>query len=305
VAGSLGHVEFPPLYCPLESRTHPRSLLIEERAVEWIGRSGMCGSDREYRQVVGSAGADFYGRFAPVADDDRFLAAALWVYWGFAFDDGRCDNGPLSRRPAEFSALAGTVQRALEAPSVREGDERFVPPLQEIAGRFRVLGTATQFRRFAVAHRAWLSGVCWEVGNHSRGRMPLLDEYLAIRLLASCGEPTFAMLELATGVQVVDAEMHRPAVRALTEMAITVAALDNDRHSLRKEVASGRDMSIYSVLMRGMDVPLAEAVGTATGVRDRVLTRFLVLYEQVQARASAELKTYLLGLCHGIRGNAE
>lgn len=50
--------------------------------------------------------ADFFARFAPVADDDRLPAAALWVYWGFAFDDARCDSGPLSGRPAQFKALA-------------------------------------------------------------------------------------------------------------------------------------------------------------------------------------------------------
>ncbi|MFI7389647.1 hypothetical protein [Streptomyces tendae] len=52
---------------------------------------------------------DFFARFAPVPDDDRLLAAALWVYWGFAFDDARCDSGPLSSRPAQFNALAGQV----------------------------------------------------------------------------------------------------------------------------------------------------------------------------------------------------
>ncbi|WP_218058278.1 terpene synthase family protein [Streptomyces sp. Wb2n-11] len=302
---SLIDVELPPFYCPLESRSHPRTPLIEQRAMEWIRASGMCATDEEYWRVVGSRSVDFYGRFAPAADDDRLLATALWVYWGFAFDDARCDKGPLSRRPAEFNVLSGRVQRALEAPSARDEGERFVPPLQDIAGRFRSFGTATQFRRFTTAHRAWLSGVCWQVGNRAHGRMPPLDEYLAMRLLASGGEPTFAMLELATGVPVDAAEMHRPAVRALTEMAITVAALDNDRHSVRKELVSGQDMNIYSVLTQSVGMSLAQAVRTATGLRDRVLTRFLDLHEQVQTRASAELKTYLLGLCHGIRGNAE
>lgn len=302
---SLVAAELPPYFCPLESRSHPRAVSIERRALEWVRACGMCATEDEYRRTAASRSVDFYGRFAPGADDDRLLAASLWVYWGFAFDDARCDNGPLSRRPSEFNAVAGRVQRALEAPTAHDDGERYTPPLQDIATRFRSLGTSTQFHRFAAAHRAWLAGVCWQVGNYTRGHMPRLDEYLAMRLLSSGGEPTFAMLELATGFQVEAAEMHRPAVRALTEMAIAVAALDNDRHSLRKEHANGQDMNVYRALTQGTDMTLAEAVGAATSMRDRILTRFLELQEQVRKWASTELRTYLLGLCHGIRGNIE
>ncbi|MET8573255.1 hypothetical protein [Streptomyces sp. NPDC005012] len=305
VESRISAVELPPFYCPLESRSHPRSAQVEQRAREWLRTCGMCGTDEEYRQVAASRSVDFYGRFAPSADDDRLLATAAWVYWGFAFDDARCDTGPLSRRPAEFGALAGRVQRALEAPSAVDADERFGPPLRDIAARFRSLGTDTQFRRFAAAHRAWLSGVCWQVGVLAQGRTPGLDEYLAMRLLSSGGEPTFAMLELATGAEVEAAEMHRPAVRALTEMAIMVAALDNDRHSLRRELCDGQDLNIYTVLGRSTGLPLPDVVRTATGVRDRILVRFLSLYERVRRGASSGLRAYLLGLCHGIRGNAE
>ncbi|MFF8609668.1 hypothetical protein ACF06X_27520 [Streptomyces sp. NPDC015346] len=303
---AVADVVLPDLYCPLESAIHRHVRDVDARAVEWIRGSGMCASSHEEAWVVATHSTDFYARFAPVADDDRLLATSLWVYWGFAFDDARCDNGPLSRRPAEFNALAGRVQRAAEAPSAADGGERFVGPLQDIVGRFRSFGSPTQVRRFTEAHRAWLSGVCWQIGNQAADRMPELDEYLAMRLLASGGEPTFAMLELATGLEVPQAELSRPVVRALTEMAILVAALDNDRHSLRKEVSRGHaDQNIYSVLMHHRDLSLQEAVEAATCVRDRVLTRFLQVHDRVRPRAGVELSSYLQGLRYGIRGNAE
>jgi hypothetical protein len=136
--------------------------------------------------------------------------------------------------------------------------------------------------------------------------MPQLDEYLAMRLLSSGGEPTFAMLEIAAGQEVPGRELHRPAVRALTEMAIAVAALDNDRHSARRERArDAADQNIYSVLRQHHGLALAEAVEQATRIRDRILLRFLDVYGQVFPRAGEELRGYLKGLCHGIRGNAE
>ncbi|MFF3319571.1 hypothetical protein ACFYV5_29240 [Streptomyces sp. NPDC003035] len=298
--------DFPLIYCPLESAIHPRSRRIEAQAEEWVRDSGMCASERETAWVVATHSTDFYARFAPVADDERLLATSLWVYFGFAFDDARCDNGPLSSRPAEFNVLAGLVQRAVEAPSADDRGERYVRPLQDIVGRFRSFGTPAQVRRFVAAHRAWLSGVAWQIGNQASGRMPDLDEFLAMRLLAAGGEPTFAMLELATGLEVPGNELHRPAVRALTEMAILVAALDNDRHSLRKEMSRGHtDQNIYSVLMHHRGMAVAEAVEEANRIRDRVLVRFMALHDRVRPTAGVELASYLQGLRHGIRGNAE
>ncbi|CAM5726309.1 hypothetical protein SALBM311S_08003 [Streptomyces alboniger] len=90
-----------------------------------------------------------------------------------------------------------------------------------------------------------------------------------MRLLSSGGEPTFALLELATGARVPDRDLHRPAVRALTEMAILVAALDNDAHSLHKELTGGQaDQNVYTVLMQELECPLQDAVRAATGLRD-------------------------------------
>ncbi|MEU8956010.1 hypothetical protein AB0C93_17095 [Streptomyces sp. NPDC048518] len=265
----------------------------------------MCASEREKAWVVASHSADFYGRFAPGADDDRLMAAALWVYWGFGFDDARCDTGPLSTRPAQFNALAGQVQRACETDTAEYGD-RFVGALQDIMRRLRSFTPPTQVDRFVQGHRAWLSGVSWQIGNQSLGRMPGLDEFLVMRLLSSGGFPTMALLEPATGAEVPDREMNRPAVRALTEMSIMVAALDNDRHSLRKEIGGGQtDQNIYPVLMAEREIPLQEAVHEANALRDRVLRRFLEVHDRVRPTASEELATYLQGLRYGIRGNHE
>lgn len=302
---SLSEVELPPLFCPLESAVHPHVREIEKRAEEWVGSIGMCASERERAWVVATHSADFYARFTPVADDDRLLAAALWVYWGFAFDDARCDSGPLSGRPAQFNALAGQVQRACETDSAAP-DDRYACALQDIVRRFRSFAAPTQVARFQYAHRAWLSGVAWQIGNQAMGRMPGLDEFLTMRMLAAGGHPTYALLELATGAEVPDRELYRPAVQALSEMALTVAALDNDRHSLHKELARGHaDQNIYTVLMAERGIGLQQAVGEAAGLRDRILLRFLDLYDRVRPTAGHDLATYLQGLRYGVRGNNE
>ncbi|MGK5545139.1 terpene synthase family protein [Streptomyces sp. URMC 127] len=306
MALTVAEKDLPSLYCPLESAINKRVRHVGNRAVRWIAESGMCASEDETAWVVATHSTDFFARFAPVSDDDRLLATSLWVYWGFAFDDARCDNGPLSTRPAQFNALAGRVQRAAEAPTAADGGERFIPALQDIIGRFRSFGSPVLVRRFLHAQRAWLSGVAWQVGNQGAGRMPDVDDYLAMRLLSCGGEPTFAMLELATGLEMTDEELHRPAVRALTEMAIMVAGLDNDRHSLRKEMSRGHtDQNLYNVLMHHRQMSLPEAIEAATRIRDRILVRFMHLHDRVRPGAGEALGSYLQGLRYGIRGNAE
>ncbi|MET9811585.1 hypothetical protein ABZ322_21935 [Streptomyces sp. NPDC006129] len=301
----MSEVELPPLFCPLESAIHPRVRKVEKRAEEWIRNSGMCATEEEKAWVIATHSADFYARFAPGADDDRLLATALWVYWGFGFDDARCDSGPLSTRPAQFNELACRVQRACESETA-SGEDRYIGALQDILRRFRSLATPTQVTRFTHAHRAWLSGVAWQVGNQALGRMPGLDDFLTMRALAAGGYPTMAMLEIANGAEVPDRDLYRPAVRALTEMAVMVASLDNDQHSLRKELTRDQtDQNIYAVLMRERDLSLQQAVEAATGLRDRILLRFLHLHDRVRPTAGQELATYLQGLRYGIRGNNE
>lgn len=104
------------------------------------------------------------------------------------------------------------------------------------------------------------------------------------------------MLELATGLEMPGQELHRPVVRALTEMAILVAALDNDRHSLCEELSRGHtDQNIYAVLMRHRDLSVQEAAEAASRLRDRVMLRFLDVHERIRPRPQIthlELRTW-------------
>ncbi|MBE1537484.1 terpene synthase family protein [Actinomadura algeriensis] len=299
-------LEMPPIFCPLEAAINPARRAVERRAVGWLDGVGLCADARERAKVIATHSADFYSRFAPHADEDLLLPAVLWVYWGFAFDDACCDAGHYSARPAEFVPMALRVQRALERPVPASADDRYAAAVHDIGTRFRWAGTPVQFQRFAAAHRGWLSGVAWQIADQARGHLPDLEDYLTMRLHSAGGEPTFAMLEIAAGAEVPAAEMDLPAVRALTEMAIAVAALDNDRHSLSREMGQNpTSQNIYTVLLGRNGGSLAAATRTAAGLRDRVLLRFMALREQLRPRLSAPGRGYVDGLAFGVRGNAE
>jgi hypothetical protein len=300
------HLELPPIFCPIEAAINPAAHAVEERCIQWIHRFPIYGDPRERAWVIGTHSADFYARFAPQADEEGLFAAALWVYWGFAFDDLRSDTGHYSDNPAAFVPMAFGLQRALERPVQASHDDAYALALRDIAARFRSLATPVQFQRFAAAHRAWLTGVAWQVANQASGHMPDIDEYLTMRLHSAGGEPTFAMLEIANRAEVPAAEMDAPAVRALTEMAIMVAALDNDRYSLVKELGRRHTgQNLYTVLLHHTCSTLPEAIHEGTRLRDRVLLRFLALRESTRPGMSGAGRTYLDDLAHGIVGNAE
>ncbi|WP_435120342.1 terpene synthase family protein [Amycolatopsis thermoflava] len=301
-------VRLRPFYCPVESRIHPDVDLIEERAIAWLDRVRFYRDETERMRIVGTNSAEFYARFAPDGITENVEAAAHWVYWGFAFDDARCDSGEFARSPHEFLVMAGKAQRALENPwhPPPDGDP-MVLALQDIGRTFAACATPVQVRRFAEAHRAWLFGVAWQIACRGRGRMPDLAEYTAIRLNSAGGPPTLAMLEIAAGQEVPAAEMDSPAVRALTEMTILVASWDNDLHSYRKEEDEGETgINLINVLRARHGLGAEEAVVRAYALRDRVMNRFLRLRSEVAAKpVSAALRTYLDGLGHAIRGNTD
>ena len=264
-------------------------------------------TDRERVRVLATNSAEFYARFAPDGTEEGLLTATLWTYWGFAFDDARCDHGPLAANPGAFLPMAGRVQHAAESASAPPPSaDRYAAALHDVVARMRSHATPTQVRRFLDANRHWLYCVAWQVGNRCTGRMPDLAEYLALRMGSSGGPPTIALLEVTTGVEVPARELDHPAVRALTEMTWLVAALDNDLHSHRKEVAETEtDQNVVTVLVRQNGCSTEQALVEAVALRDRVMGRFLWLRDRVRARASAELACYLDCLGHAIRGNID
>lgn len=299
--------ELPPFYCPIDSAIHPEVGDIEKRATDWIDRVGIYDSDARRAWVIATNSAEFYARFAPDGAADNVLAAAQWVYWGFAFDDVRCDNGPLSSSPGEFAALAGQVQRVLEAPHSLDVDgDPYLTALHDIGLTLRECATPVQLRRFIDAHRAWLFGVCWQIGNQANGHMPDLNDYLAMRLGSCGGLPTMALMEIANAAEVPPSEMDTHAVRAASEAAILTAGLDNDLHSYRKEIHQQHaDQNIINVLMVNHDLTLEQALTQAVGLRDRIMHLYLRLRDQIVPGASRELRTYLTCLGRGIRGNID
>lgn len=293
----------PGIFCPIETDIHPAVETIENHSIEWLRAGRFLDDPHQGRALIATKSAEFMARMAPHGRADRLQIASDWAYWGFAFDD-RFDRGPLSKDLVGFVSYATRIVRVLEAPgSTLLETDPLVSGLIDISARFTECVTPVQHRRWVQAHRAWLFGVCAEMG---RPTTPSVDEYLAIRINNAAGEIVTVITELVNQYEPPAAELELPRVRALTEMARVLAALDNDlySHPKTKALNETNQHDLPTVIAARHACGPDEALARAIRLRDRIMCRFLAAGTQTTG-LSTDTRRYLQGLRHVIRGNLD
>ncbi|WP_274564880.1 terpene synthase family protein [Streptomyces spiramyceticus] len=296
--------EQPAFYCPIETAIHPDVNLLEQTADNWLAEHSLYRTPYERATVLGSNAAEFFGRLTPTAPTDRLQTAVNWCYWGFAFDDARCDAGPANYDTARFVDLASRLLRLLETGTCAEPD-RYAAALYAIAHSVQQIATPTQFRRWTEAQRAWLLGVSWQISNDYRKHVPSVSDYLSMRMHACGAGPCTAMIEIVNGINVGD-PLDTPPVRALTELTWTIGGIDNDLMSYRKEAQHAQTgQNLVTVIAHQDHCTPSQALHAAVALRDHLMALFLQLREQLLTTAPPALRHYLTDLGHTIRGNLE
>ncbi|MFI0259330.1 glutamate dehydrogenase [Streptomyces sp. NPDC017056] len=313
-AGRL-RVALPPRFCPLPSAVHPDARLLNARAAVWLNGYGLCRDGAQRVRMAGNDVGGFYGRIMPRAPADRLQLAVDWCALMFAFDDLHCDEGPASLRAGDFAGFATRLLRVLEAPgTVPDGaGDPFLRAAGDLAARCRAEGTPVQIRRMVDGHRSWFLGVLWEFGCRLRDRTPSLDDYARLRQHTAAGTATTSWMEVVDGAEIPGAAMDSPVVRALSELAFTTAAFDDDLFSYGKErwlaARAPRParcrLNLVDVLAAEHGLGLEAAMAAAADLCDRLTLRFVRLRDQVLPGAGEPLRHYLDHLSHLVRGNLE
>lgn len=300
-------VEIPPFFCPIDPVMHPRVRDVEEASADWANRIGLCRTEAELARWRGTQSAAFYAGMTPQGILPRLQVAADWVYWGFSFDDHRCDEGSNATDPTRFVPVASRLLRILETQDAALcGQDPYLLGLCDLARRYRELGTAVQARRWVAAHHLWLFGVIQQNTYRAHSGPPSVDDYIATRIYDCGGPPTQAMYEFVNGAEIPGSEMDSPPIRAITELFWLIAALDNDRVSRYKEILGQRDAyNLIDVIVRCENRCEQDATQRMIAYRDRLMCLFLRLRDQLTHTASAPLRTYLSSLGHGLRSNID
>jgi hypothetical protein len=300
-------VEIAPFFCPIEPVMHPRVRDVEEASVDWATRIGLCRTVAQLARWRGTHSAAFYAGMTPQGIVERLQIAVDWVYWGFSFDDHRCDEGSNATDPTRFVPVASRLLRILETQDAALcGQDPYLLGLCDLVRRYRELGTAVQTRRWVAAHHLWMSGVIQQNTHRAHGGPTSVDDYIATRIHDGGGPPVQAMYEFVNGAEIPGSEMDSPPVRAITELFWLIASLDNDRVSRHKEILGQRDAyNLVDVIARCENRCELDAAQQMIAYRDRLMCLFLRLRDQHAQGASAPLCTYLTSLGHGIRSNID
>jgi hypothetical protein len=308
-------VDIPPMYLPMPLRQHPDLSLLEARGVEWMRRHGFCQSLVEETKVIDTQTALFFANLCPDADTERLQLAVDWGYLMFRFDDMQCEQESGNDVTA-FVDTGVRLVRTLETPDacVIGPDNPFHAPVRDLARRLRALSTPTRIRRLVDAHRAWFSGVAWQIAMRPHMNSITLNDHLFTRLLHSAALPTLTWLQIVENDEIPDEVIHAPLMSAVTEMAGTIAAIDNDLFSYGKELWLSRQHGAYCdylvgntihTMMASKGLKQDEAMIQCVELRDCILDRFIQVRDKILASADPPLARYLQNLTCLVRGNCE
>ncbi|MFF8293264.1 selina-4(15),7(11)-diene synthase [Streptomyces sp. NPDC016309] len=295
----------PPLFSPIAPAIHPRHAELDQRTARWA-ESHRIGSDDLRRRLVQHEIGSFAARVMPHGREEVVGLMADFVLWLFGVDDGCCEEGDLGRRPGE---LAGTLHRLLRVAQNPEAplllDDPMAGGLRDLRTRVDRYGTAGQAARWVGHLREYFFSVVWEASHRSAGTVPSLSDYTLMRLYDGATTVVFPLLEMAQGYELQPYERDYRAVRAAEEMASFVITWDNDILSDHKERAGhGYFLNVLRVLEAGGLTP-QEAMTTAIAQRDRVLVAFARLADHLSVVGSPQMRQYMQGLCHFIRGSQD
>jgi Terpene synthase family 2, C-terminal metal binding len=300
-----------PFHCPFAPAIHPQADEIERHCIDWLDRFELYANAAQRERLIGTRAAEIYARALPTAPPERVADVAKWLYWGFATDDLWYDNGPTSRRVADFLALAAQLARLCEEPRAgARWDLPYDDALRDLTKA--ILRHATPAQRLEWAHtaRAWFFGMAWDVANAERGVPPMLDEYLAMRMHTGGLASWATTLNIANGIELRPEQAASGPVRALVAAWSTFCLLLNDLMSFAKETRNGDSSSnVVAVLAHERGCTPSAALPEAHALCDRIATLFLALRAQLLARAEtdddAAMAQFLASLAHTWRGILE
>ncbi|MFC5804210.1 terpene synthase family protein [Streptomyces formicae] len=299
--------ELPPFYCPFnEGLVHPKAAELERRAVEWTDAFGIYPDAVERAWGMATHSADFSARIVPYGDMEPLLLFTQWNYWANAVDDWQ-DSGSAGTSTADIVDHGVRLARTLEAPG-----SAVLPPgpltaaLDDLVARTRAVLTPFQLRRFTEGARDWLLGAAWQAAGAERAAMPGLNDFAAVGTLANGTRFSLTWSDAANGIGLPPDVLYSAPVQAVTDIAGFIVSADNDLFSYNKDDDQEPwEQNLINVLARHQGCTPREALPVAVALRDRAMTLFVRLREQLARRADERLRRYLDALCHYIAGSIE
>jgi hypothetical protein len=300
--------QIPPIWCPIEPRTHPGAATFEERSRLWLAEFNM--DERSLRRAAATSTGMLASSWAPDGDDEGVQLLSDWLVWALLFDDHYCDAGQMAAQPVEFNPLvARLMHHALYPEHHLPGDpvfEAFRATLVDLMRRIQARADPQLSHLCSLAHFIWAMAAACGVSDRSGNTVRSLDEHLIIRPPDGSYLLSIYMTEVAEGTALPAHERVSPHVRALTEAAGILLTVPTDLASYaHEEQQQSLESNVVHILSLEHSCSTQEAVDMACSLLELVMGFFVAMRDQLARTASAELRTYLKHLSNIVRGTLD
>jgi hypothetical protein len=301
--------KYPPIYLPFEPAViNPCAEAVERATIAWADRVGLCGDDAHRNRKYALTGTMMCALYFPEAPEDRLQSMSNYSAWGFLFDDVT-EKCPIGQRTRDLSHLVARLIRVAQAPSsALLGDDALETCLADAIRELRRCFDPTQMRWFVDSFRTWMVGFLWETSVRERGAPLTLNDYLIQRYGCAGAENAVVMATMVVtdhGDDLPASEVSSPVVCAATEALLMTGALDNERYSYAMATLEQNHQTNLFEMIRSQNPGMSfdDAVVEAIALRDRIMSLYVRLREQIWPRASHWLRRYLRGIEHLVNGN--
>lgn len=309
---SVQPLHIPPFYCPIPPAVHPDLERIDERSIDWFRSFGVFTGDTGLDILRSWHHPELAARAHPEEDPERVQLMADLVHWTI-FDDAAIDGDNTHTADTEakaaggFAALAAKLVRMLEAPDAPLlPASPWVEALMDIRRRLDKLATPAQTLRWVGAFREYLLAAAWRHTFRKMQKLPSLADYVTLRTPDGGVQLYVALADVIGGYYLTDEELAHRQIRALTEMALTLIAWDNDLFSHYKEsLTEDPCINLINVIAAERGCTLQDGVFLAMAMRDRVMVRYIVVRDRAVRCHSEPVRRYVTCLDRWIASNID
>ncbi|MFG2283950.1 epi-isozizaene synthase [Streptomyces asoensis] len=253
-------LSLPVIEAAFSRRLHPYWPQLQERTRSWLLEKRLMPADKVAEYADGLCYTDLMAGFYLGAPDEVMQAIADYSAWFFVWDD-RHDRDVVHGRSSSWRRLRFRLHAALDFPAEHlHHSDPLVAGLADSVGRLYSFLPGTWNARFARHFHAVIDAYDREFHNRTEGRVPGVEEYLALRRLTFAHWIWTDLLELGAGTELPDRARKHPAYRRAALLCQEFAAWYNDLCSLPKEIAGDEVHNLGISLITHEGLTLEEAV---------------------------------------------
>ncbi|MFJ5775844.1 epi-isozizaene synthase [Streptomyces sp. NPDC093094] len=261
-------LSLPVIEAAFPRRLHPYWPRLQEKTRTWLLEKRLMPADKVEEHADGLCYTDLMAGYYIGAPDEVLQAIGDYSAWFFAWDD-RHDRDIVHGRTVAWERLRRRLHLALDSPAAHlRHPDPLVAGFADSVRRLFTFLPETWNARFTRHFHTVIQAYDREFHNRTRGRIPAVEEYLALRRLTFAHWIWTDLLEPSAEIELPDPVRNNRAYRRAALLSQEFAAWYNDLCSLPKEIAGDEVHNLGISLITHQGLTLEEAV---VEVRRRVL----------------------------------